>query len=140
MKKTKILYWVFTGLFAIMMVGSAIPDIFSVQIAREGFTKIGMPVYLLPFLGWAKFAGVVAILLPGFSRLKEWAYAGLFFDLIGATYAIIASGQAVGQWAPMVLPVALAVLSYVYYQKKVHIKNVHNTTVSGEKLQKAVAA
>ena len=137
MKKTKILYWVFTALFAIMMVLSAIPDIFSVQIARDGFTKIGMPVYLLPFLGWAKFAGVLAIIMPGRHRLKEWAYAGLFFDLIGATYAIIASGQAADSWAPMALPIALAIASYVFYHK---VRRLNSSVVTGASTNKAQAA
>jgi hypothetical protein len=76
MKKTKIIYWIFTSLFVMLMLASAIPDIFSVPVAVEGFKKMGYPVYLLPFLGVAKFLGVVAILVPGYARIKEWAYAG----------------------------------------------------------------
>ena len=118
MKKTKILYWVFTGLFAFVMLGSALPDIFSVPMAVEGFEKMDMPPYLLPFLGIAKTLGVIAILIPGFPRLKEWAYAGLVFDLLGATYSIIASGQPVGGWAFMALPLGLAAASYVFYHQR----------------------
>ena len=124
MKKTKILYWVFTGLFAAFMLSSAIPDIFSAQIAVDGFNKMDMPTYLLPFLGIAKALGVLAIVVQGYPRIKEWAYAGLIFDLIGATYAIISSGETSGV-AFMVLPFALAILSYIYYHKKLRLESVN---------------
>ena len=118
MKKIKINYWIFTSMFAFIMLGSAIPDILSVPIAVEGFKKMGYPAYLLPFIGIAKLAGVIVILLPGYPRLKEWAYAGLVIDLAGATYSIILSGQPVSAWAPMALPLFLAAGSYFYYYKK----------------------
>jgi len=119
MKKTKILYWVFTALFAIMMFGSAIPDVFSQPIAIKGMhTDLSYPLYFIPFIGVAKWLGVAAILIPGYPRIKEWAYAGLFFDLIGATYSIIASGGNAGQWGFMIMPLALGALSYFYYHKK----------------------
>src|SRR5688500_6281856 len=118
MKKTKIIYWIFTSLFAFLMLGSAIPDIFSAQIAVDGFKQMGMPAYLLPFLGVAKLLGVVAILIPGYTRIKEWAYAGLIFDLVGATYSIIASGQPTASWIFMALPLLLAAGSYIFYHKK----------------------
>jgi hypothetical protein len=119
MKKTKVFYWIFTGLFAFLMLGSAIPDIFSAQPAVEGMHKgLGYPLYFIPFIGTAKALGVLAILVPRFSRLKEWAYAGLSFDLIGATYSIIAAGQPVGAWAFMILPLSIAACSYIFYHKK----------------------
>src|SRR5580698_7782038 len=106
--KTKISYWVFTGLFAFLMLGSAIPDILSQPVAVEGFRRIGMPSYLAPFLGWAKALGVLAILVPGYPRLREWAYAGLVFDLTGATFAIIASGQPLSSGVFMIIPLLIA--------------------------------
>lgn len=124
MKKTKIIYWIFTSLFAFLMLGSAIPDIFSVQAAVEGFQKMGMPPYLLPFLGIAKTLGVIAILIPGYPRIKEWAYAGLVFDLLGAACSIIASGQPAASWLFMALPLLLAAGSYTWYHKKLKAKSV----------------
>jgi hypothetical protein len=124
MKKTKILYWVFTGLFAIMMFGSAIPDVFSQPVAIQGMhTTLGYPLYFIPFIGIAKWLGVIAILIPGYPRIKEWAYAGLFFDLIGATYSIISIGGNAGQWGFMIMPIGLGILSYVYYHKKIKLVN-----------------
>ncbi len=118
MKKIPILYWIFTGLFALLMLSSAIPDIMSVPMAVEGFEKMQMPTYLLPFLGIAKTLGVIAILIPGYTLIKEWAYAGLTFDLMGATYSIIASGQPTESWVFMAIPLLLAAASYGLYRKK----------------------
>ncbi|WP_460973185.1 DoxX family protein [Spirosoma migulaei] len=118
MKKTKITYWVLTGLFAFVMAGSAIPNIMVNPMSVQGFTEMGYPTYIIPFLGWAKLLGAIAILVPGFPRLKEWAYAGLIFDLLGATYSVANSGKAVSQWAPIFIFVALGFSSYIFYHKK----------------------
>jgi len=134
MKKTNRIYWIFTSLFAFMMLGSAIPDIFSAKVAVEGFAKIGMPAYLVPFLGLAKALGVIAILVPGYPRIKEWAYAGLTFDLIGATWSIAASGQPAANWIGMLLPILLAAVSYRWYHKKIAM-----TPVGQEPRNKAVS-
>ena len=112
---TKISYWIFTSLFAFVMIGSSIPDVISHPIAIEGFKKMGYPAYLVPFIGIAKLLGVFVILLPGFPRVKEWAYAGLMIDLVGATYSIIASGQPISAWSFMALPLFLGIGSYVSY-------------------------
>lgn len=118
MKKTAILYWVFTGLFGALMLFSAITNIMVTEESVTLFTGLGYPKYLIAFMGVAKFLGVVAILIPGFPRLKEWAYAGLFFDLLGATYSGIC---AAGFQLPMLFMLVffgLGALSYVYYHKK----------------------
>jgi len=118
MKKLKIFYWIFTGLFAAFMIMSAIPDIIIHPEAVKGFEAMDMPKYLIPFVGVAKLLGAVAILVPGFPRLKEWAYAGLFFDLIGAIYSMYSAGIPASSWAPVLLPVAVGIVSYVLYHKK----------------------
>ncbi|RIV25556.1 DoxX family protein [Fibrisoma montanum] len=117
-KTTAIAYWIFTGLFSFIMLGSAIPDILVSPEAVQGFKDMGYPAYLIPFLGWAKLFGVLAILVPGFPRLKEWAYAGLFIDLVGATYSIYKSGIPFAMWAPMLIFILLGVGSYVFYHKR----------------------
>lgn len=118
MKKTNTLYWITTGLFAAFMTFSAIPDILSTQEAVTFITALGYPKYLIPFLGVAKLLGAIAILIPGFPRLKEWAYAGLCYDLLGATYsAICVDGPMVGQLF-MVLPLGMLALSYIYHHRR----------------------
>jgi len=125
MKKTKIFYWVFTGLFSAMMLGSAIPDVLSSPIAVQGMhQELGYPLYFIPFIGVAKVLGVLAILLPISSRIKEWAYAGLIFDLVGATFSIISIGKP--DWMFMFLPMFLAIGSYVFYHKKLKLRTHSN--------------
>ncbi|HOX81401.1 MAG TPA: DoxX family protein [Chryseolinea sp.] len=119
MKKTKILYWVFTVPFAGFMLFSGImnaiitPD--SVVLLTD---QLGYPQYIIPFLGVAKILGAIAILIPGFPRLKEWAYAGLFFDLIGATYSMIAIEGFKPEHLGMLMFFIPGVLSYIFYLKK----------------------
>ena len=128
MKKTNITYWIFTGLFAFVMLGSAIPDILVVPMAVQGFKEMGYPAYLIPFLGWAKLLGVVAILLPGYPRLKEWAYAGLFFDLLGATYSVFSIGKPLSNWSPMLVIIGVGIGSYVFYHKKQEMVSRNSVT------------
>jgi hypothetical protein len=118
MKKTKALYWIFTGLFGAFMLFSAIPDILVVPDAVKFIAHLGYPKYFIPFIGVAKALGVFAIVYPGFPRIKEWAYAGLFFDLIGATYSNIATDGLMMQMTFMILPFGLGIASYLLYHKK----------------------
>ena len=69
---------------AAFMLMASVPDVFRVPQALEMFAHLGYPAYLHPFIGVAKILAVITILVPGFPRLKEWAYAGLVIDLIGA--------------------------------------------------------
>jgi uncharacterized membrane protein YphA (DoxX/SURF4 family) len=87
-KKINIAYWIVTSIFAGFMIFSAIPDIIVADEAVKFMTDLGYPVYLLPFIGWAKVLGGIALLIPGFPLIKEWAYAGLVFDLVGAAYSV----------------------------------------------------
>ncbi len=120
MKKTNILFWTFNILFGAFMLMSALPDIVSAQIAVEGFTKMGMPIYLLPFLGVAKALGVIAILIPTskYPRIKEWAYAGLMFDLLGASWCVYSAGVRGADLAFMAFPLILGIAAYSFYSKK----------------------
>ncbi len=122
MKKTKTLYWIITGLFSAFMLFSAIPDVLVVPDAITFMNGLGYPTYIIPFLGIAKLLGVIAILIPGFPRIKEWAYAGLFFDLTGATYSQIAHDGLVPQVSFMLLPIGFLLLSYYFYHKKEQVK------------------
>lgn len=116
-KRDTILYWVFTVLFCGFMLTSAIPNILKTQEWVEVFNQLGYPVYMLPFIGVAKLLGIIALLVPGFPRIKEWAYAGFFFDLTGAVF----SGLMAGGFDPlmlfMLIPYGLGTLSYIFYHK-----------------------
>ncbi|MDB5157259.1 MAG: DoxX-like family protein [Mucilaginibacter sp.] len=119
MKTTKILYWVFNILFAIVMFGSGLPGVLGAKATIHGMHEVmGYPLYFIPFLGVAKMLGAIAILIPGFPRIKEWAYAGLTFDLIAATYSLYCIPNPEGPWYGTLIFVALAAAAYIYYHKK----------------------
>jgi hypothetical protein len=116
MKRTKIIYWVVTGIFALFMASSAIPNIMVNQASVDLITtQLLFPKYLIPFIGWAKLLGAIAILVPGFPRIKEWAYAGLFFDLAGATFASIAQFGFHPETSFMFVFIAFHLASYFLY-------------------------
>ncbi|MEI9944429.1 MAG: DoxX family protein [Chitinophagaceae bacterium] len=118
-KSTTILYWIFTILFAGFMIFSAVPNMLTSKDSVELIhTALGYPVYFIAFIGVAKIIGGIVILIPGLNRLKEWAYAGLMFDLIGATYSVIAIGAGFKDWVFMLLPILVGTLSYIYHIKK----------------------
>ena len=117
MKKTKTIYWIVTGLFAAFMAFTAIPDILMAEDAIKFMTHLGYPQYFIPFIGVMKLLGCIAILIPGYPKIKEWAYAGLFFDLIGATYSSLATDGFMPQIFFMLVPFILGILSYSYNQK-----------------------
>jgi hypothetical protein len=122
-KTVNTLYWIFTILFSALMLFSAWSSI----LVNEDAVKLihgmlGYPEYFIPFTGWAKLIGVIVILIPGFNRIKEWAYAGLFFDLIAAVYSGIAVAKTVD---PLMLTMLAwfvpGILSYVYWHKKMKL-------------------
>ena len=119
MKKTKILYWIFTGLFSAFMLATSIPYVISgkdvIQLLHE---QLGYPLYIIPFLGSAKIIGAIVLVIPGFARIKEWAYAGLMIDLTGAMYSLLMIGGGVQAFVGMGIPILVGALSYIFYHKK----------------------
>src|SRR6185295_1532972 len=108
--------WIVTGLMAALMLLSAVPDVLRIPDALVVFRHLGYPPYLLLFLGTAKLLGVAAVLIPGASRLKEWAFAGLTFDLTGALYSHLSVGDPASAWTPAAIGLALMTGSYIAYQ------------------------
>lgn len=122
-KTINTLYWIFTILFSLLMIFSAYGSI----LVNEDSVKIihgmlGYPEYFIPFNGWTKLIGAIVILIPGFSRIKEWAYAGLFFDLIAVVYSGIAANKT---FDPMMLTMLIwivpGILSYIFWHKKMKL-------------------
>ena len=89
----KIIYWVATTLLAIGMLQSGIFAVIQSKQWVDLVTHLGYPVYILYIIGTWKILGVVAILIPGFKLLKEWAYAGFFFAMTGALVSHLAIGD-----------------------------------------------
>ena len=119
-KTINILYWIFTILFAALMIFSAYGSILVNEDAKTLIhTQLGYPVYFIPFTGWAKLIGAIVILIPGLKTIKEWAYAGLFFDLIAVVYSSIAlAGKIDPMMAFMLVWFVPGILSYIFWKKK----------------------
>ncbi|HEY4337631.1 MAG TPA: DoxX family protein [Puia sp.] len=104
MTKTKtILYWFFTLWASLGLTATAIVQIFKVQGKADFITHLGYPDYFLTLVGIWKILAVVALLIPGFARVKEWAYAGLFFLMSGAIISHLAAGDAFKDSFPSIL-------------------------------------
>ena len=73
---------------------------------------LGYPMYFATILGFWKLAGAVAITVPGLPRLKEWAYAGFFFDLTAASYSHVAAGDGAIEIVSPLLFLALVMASW----------------------------
>ena len=120
-KTTNILYWVFTIIFAGLMIFSSYASIVNdPQAVGLIHDALGYPTYFIPFTGWAKVIGSIIILIPGLKTIKEWAYAGLFFDLFAAIYSFAVAPNmkfdpgmlGMGVW------VLFGILSYFFWKKK----------------------
>ncbi|WP_317898429.1 DoxX family protein [Aurantibacillus circumpalustris] len=122
MKKTNIIYWIFTSLFSVLMIFSSIGGFGNDPEATKFMSDLGYPAYFVFFISLAKILGVIAILIPGYPRIKEWAYAGLIFDLAGATYSQIAAGMPTDGLIFMAISFTLAFGSYLYYHKRLKEK------------------
>lgn len=117
MKRSRLLYWIVTGLMAAFMLAASVPDVLLLPEAVQMFAHLGYPSYLVPFIGVAKILGITAILVPGFPKLKEWAYAGLVFDLIGALYSHFSVRDPWNVWLFAVIGLVLVSGSYIAYRR-----------------------
>ena len=120
-KTANLIYWISTIVFAALMIFSAAgglqPSPPAIQLIHD---QLGYPVYFIQYISIAKLIGSIAILIPGLNRsVKEWAYAGLFFDLTGAIYSAVASS---GTFDPMMLMMLIwilpGIISYYFWHKK----------------------
>jgi len=98
---------------------ASIPDILVVPGAVTFMSDhLGYPHYFIAFIGVLKVLGIIAILIPGYPRIKEWAYAGFAYDLFGAVYSQIAVGDPVSKWGFMFLWILTGAGSYYFYHQK----------------------
>lgn len=113
-KRNKIIYWVTTVWLALGMLSTAIVQLIKMGEEVKNFSNLGYPLYLMTLLGVWKILGVIAILIPKFPLLKEWAYAGFFFTMSGALFShIINSDDAITLFGPALLLI-LTLLSWYY--------------------------
>ena len=97
-------YWLTTGLLVFCMTGG-IFEMLGLKTTMDGIMRLGYPSYIIPALGLGKVLAILAILWPGLPRLKEWAYAGIFFNMMGAFVSHVAHRDAA--WS-LVVTLAIA--------------------------------
>ena len=115
MKKEIIIYWVATVLLCLLVSASAIMYLINYESIAEVFRQLGHPTHIIYPLAIAKILAVVAILSKQSATLKEWAYAGLFFDFVLAFMAHYYVGD--GEYAPALIALVLLFTSY-FMEKK----------------------
>jgi uncharacterized membrane protein YphA (DoxX/SURF4 family) len=101
-------YWATTGVTAFAFGAGGAFDLSGAPDVVAVMTHLGYPAYFAAILGGWKLLGALAVLVPGFPRLKEWAYAGMAFDLTGAavSHAVVGDGL-----AKVAVPLALLALA-----------------------------
>lgn len=119
MKRDKILYWVTTGLVSLGFIASSMMYLTQNPELMNSFSQLGFPAYFVMLLGIAKLTGALALINPWSAKLKEWAYAGFTFTLIGAAWVHIATGT------PFIAPLVFLTLvgfSYFFNQRIKSVK------------------
>jgi hypothetical protein len=116
-KRNKIIYWIATVWLSLGMLSTGIGQLLKMKTGAGGLdslTHLGFPVYFLTILGTWKILGVIAILIPKFPIIKEWAYAGFFFLITGALYSHIVMSDSAREILPAVLLLVLTFFSWYF--------------------------
>ena len=131
-KRNKIIFWISTVWLALGMFSAGTLQLFRAKAEGAlappgvyGITHLGYPIYFLTILGIWKILGVVALLIPKFPLLKEWAYAGFFFVMSGAVFSHIAVGDPLSEIFPSLLLLILTVVSWYFRPESRKIISVH---------------
>ena len=127
-KTSKIIYWISTIWLALGMVSTGMVQVLRMESEGAvsppgvyGMQHLGYPVYLMTLLGVWKILGVIALFIPRFPVLKEWAYAGFFFIMSGAIFSHIAVGDALKEIFPSLLLLILTIVSW-YFKSAAYAK------------------
>ena len=107
-KKKLIWYWIITALLSLCIFTGGLFQALLLKGVVQGFKPLGYPLYFISLIGIWKVLGVIAILVPKFPLLKEWAYAGIFFTMTGAVISHIASNDISVQ---IISPIVLAIFT-----------------------------
>jgi hypothetical protein len=108
----RIAHWAITGFAAIALSAVGAAEVLRVPVIMDGLAHLGYPAYFATILGTWLLFGAAAIMAPGLSRVKEWAYAGMFFTLTGAALSHAASGDPMGKILVPLLVLGAVVASW----------------------------
>lgn len=114
-KSDKIIYWIATGLLSVNMLFSAAMYFFNYEMVAGMIEKLQYPTYIIYPLGIAKLLGIGAIVSNKSKGLKEWAYAGFFFELLLAASAHININD--GEALPAIIALVLLIVSYIFNKR-----------------------
>lgn len=113
-KRNKIIYWIATLWLALGMLSTGVVQLLKLKQETDMMTHLGYPLYLLTLLGIWKILGVIALLIPKFPLIKEWAYAGFFFAMTGAVFSHFAIGDGGKEFFGPTLLIILTVISWYF--------------------------
>lgn len=113
-KRNTIMYWIATAWLSLGMISTGIVQLIQLPEEVTMITRLGYPLYFLTLIAVWKFFGVLAILAPKFPRLKEWAYAGFFFNASGAVYSHVAVGDSFSELFGPTLLLILTLISWYF--------------------------
>lgn len=113
-KRNKIIYWIATIWLSLGMLSTGIVQLLQTEEEVEMLTRLGYPVYFLTIIGVWKISGVVAVLIPKFPLLKEWAYAGFFIAMSGAISSHLINGDEAKEIFGPTLLLMLTVVSWYF--------------------------
>ena len=113
-KASKIIYWIATLWLALGMTSTGIVQFIKMKEEVYLFNRLGYPLYFLTILGIWKVLGVIAVLIPKFPLLKEWAYAGFFFVMSGAIFSHVAMNDGIIEIFPSLLLLILTTVSWYF--------------------------
>jgi hypothetical protein len=113
-KTQKIIYWIATIWLALGMVSTGVVQLMQMKEETAMMSRLGYPFYILTILGVWKILGVVAVLVPKFPLLKEWAYAGFFFAMSGAVFSHLANGDSAVELIGPMLLIVLTIVSWYF--------------------------
>jgi uncharacterized membrane protein YphA (DoxX/SURF4 family) len=111
--KTKLIgYWATTSLLALALISGGLAQMARLPENVEGIVHLGYPVYFMVLLGFWKVLGGFALLAPRLPRLKEWAYAGVFFEMTGASVSHLACSDSVAHAVVPLVFTAMTIASW----------------------------
>lgn len=113
-KRNKIIYWISTLWLSLGMISSGVVQLIKLDEEVEMMTRLGYPLYFLTIIGVWKMLGVIAVLVPKFPLVKEWAYAGFFFAMSGAVFSHLSVGDEAKEFFGPALLIILTVLSWYF--------------------------
>jgi uncharacterized membrane protein YphA (DoxX/SURF4 family) len=109
---TKAIYWTVTAMLAFGVLSGGVAELARLPQNVEGTVHLGYPLYFVTIIGFWKVLGGIAVVLPRSPRLKEWAYAGIFFNMTGAAVSHAASGDAMWHLIVTLLFAGLTLVSW----------------------------